>query len=94
MSADKSHHATQLNAFEKWKHSYSGRVAWTVLAATVCYIFASMAIDTGIFWQWGLAALFAIDSFYNIAQLVRKIANRHTNAKAHVSTQNKESDET
>lgn len=64
------------NAFEKWRHSYSGRAAWIVLTLAIAYVFASMAVDSGILWQWGLAALFAIDGIYSITRLIGKVYGR------------------
>lgn len=64
------------NAFERWRHSYSGRAAWVVLTLAIAYVFGSMAIDSGSLWQWGLAALFTIDGLYSLFRLIGKINGR------------------
>jgi len=69
------------NAFEKWRHSYSGRVAWVVLTLAIAYVFGSKAIDSGALWQWGVAILFAIDGLWSIFRLIRKIYGRKGKAK-------------
>jgi hypothetical protein len=75
--SESKHH----NAFMKWKHSYSGRAAWVVLCFAVAYVFGSLAIDNGSLWQWGVAALFAIDGVYNIIRLIGKLYGRKGTAK-------------
>jgi hypothetical protein len=69
------------NAFVRWKHTKIGRLAWAVLAGIIAYAFASLAIDSGSLWQWGLAVLFLGDALYNFGQLIRKLVGRdgHTN---------------
>ncbi len=64
------------NAFLRWKHTKIGRLVWAILAGAIAYVFASIAIDSGSLWQWGLAILFAGDSIYNLVQLVRKFVER------------------
>jgi hypothetical protein len=64
------------NWFIRWKHTWSGRIAWTVLDLAIAYVFASLAIDSGTLWQWGIAIFFAIDGLYNFARLVGKVIRR------------------
>jgi hypothetical protein len=66
------------NWFIRWKHTWSGRIAWTVLGLTIAYVFASLAINNGALWQWGIAIFFAIDGLYNFARLIGKIVRRNS----------------
>jgi hypothetical protein len=58
------------NWFIRWKHTWSGRIAWTVLDFAIAYVFASLAIDSGTLWQWGVAIFFAIDGAYNLCRFI------------------------
>lgn len=79
MSSEQHEH----NAFIRWKHTKTGRFTWTVLTGVIAYVFASLAIDSGQLWQWGVAVLFTIDALYNAAQFVRKLIN--SNADNHAN---------
>ena len=68
MTSEQSQH----NAFIRWKHTKTGRLAWTVLTAVIAYIVASLAINSGDLWQWAIAILFTVDSLYNLIQFARK----------------------
>lgn len=68
-----SNQPRQHNAFVRWKHTTPGRLCWALLAAAIAYVFATLAIDSGALWQWGLAIIFVIDALYNLVQLIRNI---------------------
>jgi hypothetical protein len=68
MSSEHSKHT----AFVRWKHTKLGRLVWVIITAVIAYVFASLALDSGALWQWGVAILFAIDALYNLVQLARK----------------------
>lgn len=59
------------SAFVRWKHSWFGRLVWTVLDIAIVLSFATLAIDSGALWQWGITVLFTIDAVYNFVQLLR-----------------------
>jgi hypothetical protein len=61
----------------RWKHTWSGRLAWTVLDLAIAYIFASFAIDSGTLWQWGLAVLFGLDGLYNLVRFIGKLLRKN-----------------
>jgi hypothetical protein len=63
------------NWFIRWKHTWSGRLVWTVLGLAIAYVFASLAIDSGVLWQWGVAIFFAIDGMYNFIRLIGKLVH-------------------
>jgi len=76
MSSEQNKH----NAFVRWKHTALGRFIWAVVTAVIAYVFASLALDSGALWQWGVAVLFIGDTLYNLVQLFRKfIHHDHTN---------------
>lgn len=64
---------TEHSAFVRWKHSWFGRLVWTVLDIAIVLSFATLAIDSGALWQWGVALLFTIDAVYNFVQLIRTL---------------------
>ena len=63
------------NWFLRWKHTWSGRMVWSVLDLVIVYIFGSLAINSGSLWQWGVAALFLIDGVYNLVRLIGILLN-------------------
>lgn len=63
----------QPNAFIRWKHTWAGRLVWMVLDLAIAYIFASLAIDSGVLWQWGLAIFFIGDGIYNFIRFVGQL---------------------
>jgi hypothetical protein len=75
MSSEQKKH----NAFVQWKHTKLGRLFWAIVTAVIAYVFASLALDSGALWQWGVAVLFTIDALYNLIQLARKFIH-HDNA--------------
>jgi hypothetical protein len=63
------------NGFVRWKHTWIGRAVWTIVDLVIAYIFASLAVDSGSLWQWGLVVLFLIDGLYNVARLIGLLIN-------------------
>ena len=62
---------SETNAFLRWKHSWIGRLVWTMLDVLIVLSFAMLATDSGALWQWGVAVLFAIDVLYQLTQLIK-----------------------
>ncbi len=75
MSEDSTPKPQNRNAFMRWKHTWSGRLAWTVLDLAIVYTFASLAIDSGVLWQWGVVVLFLIDGLYNFVRFAGKFVD-------------------
>jgi hypothetical protein len=57
----------------RWKHTAHGRLIWAVLDFVIAYIFASLAINSGSIWQWGIAILFTIDGVYELVRFIGKL---------------------
>ena len=70
------------NWFMRWKHTWSGRLAWLVLDLAIAYVFGSLAIDSGALWQWGIAVLFLIDGIYNLVRFIGKLRSGRKATKA------------
>ena len=66
-------------AFMRWKHTATGRAVWTVLDLAITYIFASLAINSGTLWQWGVAILFLTDGVYNLIRLIGNVIHGNRN---------------
>lgn len=75
MSSEQNQH----NVFIQWKHTKIGRLVWAIVTAAIAYTVGSLAVDSGAFWQWAVAVLFAIDAIYNLVQFARKFIH-HDNA--------------
>jgi hypothetical protein len=70
------------NVFMRWKHTWSGRLAWLVLDLAIAYAFGSLAVNSGAIWQYAITVLFLIDAIYNLVQFIRKVFSGHKTAKA------------
>jgi membrane protein YdbS with pleckstrin-like domain len=71
---------TQHNAFVQWRYTWHGRLVWALVDLVITVIFASLAINSGALWQWGIAILFLLNGIYNLIRCAQKL--RHGNGNA------------
>jgi hypothetical protein len=74
-TATEDHSRPEHTWFVRWKHTWSGRVVWTIVDLAIVYAFGSLAVNSGSLWQWGVAALFLIDGLYNLIRLIGLLIN-------------------
>jgi hypothetical protein len=64
-----------VNRFAEWKQTRKGALISGVAEATLFYIFASLAIDSGSGWHYLLALIFLIGTIISFVKAVKGRAN-------------------
>ena len=62
-----------LKDFKAWHKSKTGLFIFGVLELGIAYGLGSRALDTGSWWEYGLALLFLIGGIQNVVRLMKKV---------------------
>lgn len=65
-----------VSKLDTWHQTLTGYVVFAIVELLLGYLFASLAIDSGSYWYYGLALVFGLGGIRNLVRAAGLLYNR------------------